>query len=738
MATLSGDFITRARLRLFLIIFLFSSLIAVLVSQNLLQAIPALDVGTFASKSIRAPYDFEVVDEAATAARRLEALRRGPSVFDFDPGVEEDVELRLQTARASVSSAVADEDTRPVSLILETSLGPPVGEGLAAAPRAAVAAKAIDAAQAWIDALYERRITATDGEIAQVFRVDAEGDATSPIVIRNLETKAEKLFADPSQIIGLESATKRLDEAAKDTAPDVRALALNIARLLVRPNLRFNMDETRHRRTRAAENIAPVIHAYKKNQLIIGEGHSADATQAMVLDWLSRRENIVTALPRVAGLAFLLSLLVFSAFYVADLNIPDFTITERDFAFLGSTLVVWLLFVKLFLLLADHIATQYPAFPPDFMFFIFPMAAAAMLVRFVMRFEVALTFAVCAALVSGLTTSIDIPVPVYVLVSCLVGAHFMGAAATRGGVVRAGLFVGLANLAMAACFVLMRGEPRDVIWIGLAAFFSGPISGLVVVALTPLAEWLFGYLTPVSLLELANYEHPLLRQIMTRSPGTFQHSVTIGALTEAAAESIGANALLCRVGALFHDAGKSLRPEWFVENQLGDNPHERLNDPVESARIIRQHIPDGVALAREHKIGDRIIDFIREHHGTSPIAFFLAKAREKAAETGTALDESIFYYGGPKPRSRETGILALADAVEAISRTLKDRTPDAMREMIEKTFRRIQDSGQLDDCPLTQRDYLRIRDAFFRVLTGTRAPAQTAPTAAPPASRAAS
>ncbi|MCZ7585793.1 MAG: HDIG domain-containing protein [Deltaproteobacteria bacterium] len=461
---------------------------------------------------------------------------------------------------------------------------------------------------------------------------------------------------------------------------------------------------------------------YKKNQLIVGDGRSVTAEQAMVLRWLASQENLLTALPRILGLSLLFAILVFAAFYIADVNFPEFTISERDFAFLGTMLLVSLVFLRLFVLLGDLISSRYMLFPARALMYLYPLAAATMLVRFVLRFEIALTFAVCLALMGAFIAPTDMPIALFFLISSLVGAHAMGHAARRADLLKAGLFVGLINVAMLSCFFLLRGTYNDIAVLASSALLGGVLSGITAIALTPIVEWLFGYLTPISLLELANYEHPLLRQIMTNTPGTFQHSVTIGALAESAAERIGADPLLCRVGALYHDAGKSMNPEWFVENQSAVNPHDALHDPVKSAEIIKKHVTDGVALAREHKLGERIIDFILEHHGTNRISYFLAKAREAEGNGGQPFDEAVFRYDGPKPRSKETGIMIVADAVEAISRTMKENTADALRQMIDKTVARLQSTGQLDDAPLTQRDLVQMREAFVGVLAGVHRP----------------
>jgi len=234
-----------------------------------------------------------------------------------------------------------------------------------------------------------------------------------------------------------------------------------------------------------------------------------------------------------------------------------------------------------------------------------------------------------------------------------------------------------------------------------------------VVALAPAVEWLFGYTTRISLLEMVNYEQPLLKRLMVEAPGTFQHSVSIGVLADAAAAAIDADRLLVRVGALYHDVGKIPNRNVFIENQSAGNPHDAL-DPVESARLIRAHVLDGVAMIREHGLGERIADFVREHHGTRVIEYFLERARQ----AGGPVDPGDYRYPGPRPRSRETAILMIADQVEAISRTMPGAGPDDLQAMVAATIERVRIEGQLDEAPLALTDVDQIRQALVRALIG--------------------
>jgi putative nucleotidyltransferase with HDIG domain len=228
------------------------------------------------------------------------------------------------------------------------------------------------------------------------------------------------------------------------------------------------------------------------------------------------------------------------------------------------------------------------------------------------------------------------------------------------------------------------------------------------------AERLTGTTTDLTLLEYSDFNHQLLRRLMMEAPGTFDHTMRVANLVEAACNSIGANGLLGRVGTYFHDIGKLGRPQYFVENQSkGRNPHDKLK-PAASAQIIRAHIREGLELAAQHRIPRAVAAFIPEHHGTLSISYFLEKARER----DTAPNPAEYMYPGPIPQSAETAICMLADGVEASARVLADATPDKVREVIDHIVRMRIEQGQLRDTPLTQRQIEVVKDAFARVLTG--------------------
>ena len=252
----------------------------------------------------------------------------------------------------------------------------------------------------------------------------------------------------------------------------------------------------------------------------------------------------------------------------------------------------------------------------------------------------------------------------------------------------------------------------------LLAIGCGLLGGIITAAATavfmPICESLFGIMTDVKLLELSNADLPALGQLALRAPGTNQHSHAVGQLAEDACRKVGANGLLARIGALYHDIGKTAAPEHFVENQMGKNPHDRLK-PTQSARIIISHVTHGAKLAKDMGLPARIVDFIPQHHGTRTLHYFLKKAQAEAKE-GEEVVENDFRYPGPKPQFKESAIMMIADSCEAAARSLSEPTPENIRFIVTKIIDAILSDDQLDECDLTLRELTQIRESMIKSL----------------------
>lgn len=390
----------------------------------------------------------------------------------------------------------------------------------------------------------------------------------------------------------------------------------------------------------------------------------------------------------------------------------------------------------------DILAGYFVGVPTSFFLFLIPVAAPAMVLRLMMKpihvFFFSLAHAVCMAFLLEKAHLFS----VHVFISSMMGALFISLATTRSTLHLAGFKTALVSGVTGFCVALAWGGGLPIIsidesglasqdflsfeagiWCLVGSMIGGWLSSVVALTLTPLLETLLDYTTDLKLLELARMDHPLLRDLVLKAPGTYHHSIIVGSLCEAAAESIGGNALLARVAAYYHDIGKIGRAEYFVENQSqGRNPHDGMK-PHLSAKIIISHVKEGGLLAKEYKLGDAIRDFIMQHHGRSLVSFFYSKAQQEAARPESSrgpeeVSEEDFRYPGPNPRTKETAIMALADSCEAATRSLVDPTPARLESMVHKIVNKALNEGLLDDADITLREVRLASKAFIRILLG--------------------
>jgi putative nucleotidyltransferase with HDIG domain len=350
-----------------------------------------------------------------------------------------------------------------------------------------------------------------------------------------------------------------------------------------------------------------------------------------------------------------------------------------------------------------------------------PVAGCALLVRVLLNAETALAYAAVVGVLCAMAMGQDVYYAAFFMLTSIVASGVLGLDSDRKAVLKAGLMAGIVGGLFILLVTWVQQGPGEmgfvfggegVPWMAaLFAVIGGLFSAFLVLALLPLFE-MAGFVTDLQLLELSNLSHPLLSNLLMRAPGSYHHSVMVGTLAEASAKEVGCNPLLCRVAAYFHDIGKAVSPQYFVENQRdGESPHKRLS-PEMSARVIIDHVRNGGEIARRHKLPQPIIDNIYMHHGTGLLYFFYRKAQE----TDPNVDPELFRYPGPKPNTREAGIVQLADKVEAACRSIKEPTPDRIRQMIQRIISTTLADGQLEECPLTLQDLYLIAAKFEEVI----------------------
>jgi putative nucleotidyltransferase with HDIG domain len=678
----------------------------------------AFKAGDIATSDIRATQDYLVEDHALTEQRRKEASNTAPVIYNLSDRVPSyltgKLEQALETIRAEKSSKTVkqpNEWRKILTPLLDTELSD-------AEIRTLIRIKSDKVVLAdvrqLLDELYQRKIV-LDGK---VFLTDSR---------RGLE-----ILNDDGRFVGSGDASSSFTEIANARrivagwtfsglyeAGDANYISALISRILL-PNFFFNKESTEARSKSSTETVRPVLFKVQKGEMIVRIGERISTEQAQKLRAIFHEQRNDSRLFTALGTFALILVLFYFPYRFACKNIRKFNPTNKDILVI-SLLITGSFFVfKTALLISHNIGPVFPNIDTNNYFYLFPFATGAMIIRIFINSEVSLVYCATLAPLLGIMFNNSMFVVIYALLGSIIGAHGMRQCSDRSTIYSAGLKISVVNLALALSFQTFSNTlfTMQTLYVAFFALVGGLISAGFVSGLIPVIETLFHYTTDIKLLELANLNSPLLRDLMIKAPGTYHHSVVVGNLVEAAAESINANPLLARVAAYYHDIGKASKPLYFIENQGGEeNRHDKLT-PSMSALILISHIKEGAELAREKHLGQPIIDIIRQHHGTGLIKFFYERAKAQAEALGQTVEEKDFRYPGPKPQTREAGIVMLADCTEAASRTLVNPTPDHIQGMVQNIINRIFTDGQLDECELTLKNLHEIAKSFNRILNG--------------------
>ncbi|HSP77223.1 MAG TPA: HDIG domain-containing protein, partial [Myxococcaceae bacterium] len=561
-------------------------------------------------------------------------------------------------------------------------------------------------------------------------REELSREGPQGITVRDLRHNGEQtLPGTVPAVVDVREAYAELDRFASipgNLLPDSpgvqRRAVLRLAKRLVRPNLTINLAETDARRRQAAAAVKDAVISLKKGQRIIGDGELVNESHLVVLRGMRAQTDQLDLLQLQVGGTGLVALLISAAYIFCRAAFRRFRPTRKDTVLLGLLLVMMLGLLLLWVSIADAIQDRYTALPLEAFYYAFPVAAGAMLVRFILSEELALFFALVLACLVGVMLGNSLSFGIYALIGSLVAADRITRAKDRVGIFKAGLFTGAVNLVAVLLLFLMEGKglQSDTLVTALFAFAGTTLAvPVLVMALTPLIEAVFGYASDLKLLELANLNHPALKELIVQAPGTYHHSIIIGTLVENAAEAIGANPLLARSCAYYHDIGKGRNPLYFGENQKGENKHDTLA-PAMSAVIIKRHVTEGLEMARQYRLPKLVADAIPQHHGTRVVGYFYHKALKEleGKEGAPPLDDSIYRYPGPKPQFREAALVMIADAVEASTRALPEPTKARLQAQVQKIINLIFSEGQLDECDLTLKDLNLISQSFLHTLEG--------------------
>jgi putative nucleotidyltransferase with HDIG domain len=696
-------------------------LLTLLLSPSLTLHLKEYKVGDIATKEVRSTRDLLVEDEKSTQEKRVEAERSMLSIYDYDPAVLSDSENRIRSTFESLAASFQKREKGVDQSVLRK-------KEWDASIRLTLTQKE------W-QVLEKERYNPAIGEavlkiIAPILTKGIvndkellDPDADKGIILRNIQTHGVRKSYPPFAFLDLKEARAKLRAQGPLLSPplgkEASAVALKIAEHFLRLNLTFNKNETEAKKTDAKEKVNPVYFQVKRGEVILRAGDRVQEEDLSKIKALKKAQERTHLLAILIGMGLLTFLISASLYQFSTQNIRKVALSQKDLLFCSTALLGIIAFLKLFQLSTDILGGEFFSIPSSSYLYLFPIATGAMLVRIVLNSEVAIVFSLLTSYFSATLMGNQLFYFIFTFVGSVIGAHKVARCEQRSILLKAGLTVGGVNMLMILSYNLISENLFRMALLSdlMMGFLGGVIASVLVLGIAPIIETLFGYTTDIKLLELANMDHPILKNLILQAPGTYHHSIIVGSLVEAAAKSIAANPLLARVSAYYHDIGKLKKPLYFIENAGGgENRHEHLA-PTMSSLILISHVKDGVEMARENRLGERIGHIILQHHGTSLISYFYQKAKEKENIEMESTNENDFRYPGPKPQTKEAGIVMLADSVEAASRALTDPTPSRIKSLVQRVTNSIFLDGQMEECELTLKDLQRIQESFNRILT---------------------
>jgi len=566
----------------------------------------------------------------------------------------------------------------------------------------------------------EEKLTDNDlREIAKEINVNLELNMDEQIIIdclqldklslnkinRDVKTSVRKIMEQGIKEADLENAKKQLvREISEISISHYDALiASEIGTILIRPNLFLNEEETEKRRQEAISSVNKVERTIQIGQIIIRKGDIVTSEDIAILNALGLQNpkinfsNIIGII-LITTICFSLLILYLNYYY------PDIYKDINKLILLSIICIFIVLFAKITLQVSGYLI---------------PIASASMLIAISLSFEIAILVTVILSFLISFIPGGEMNYTIVLIVSGIVSIYSIRSATQRSSLTRAGLMVAGVNIVAISALGLINNENyylilKDNLW----GILNGFLAVILTIGILPFLESFFDITTSFKLMELSNPNQPLLKKLIVEAPGTYHHSIVVGNLSETAAEEIGGNGLLARVGALYHDIGKIKRPYFFIENQEAyKNIHDDL-EPSLSALVIASHVKEGVELANKNKLPKDIINIITQHHGTGLITYFFHRALQENGASVEEVAEENYRYSGPKPQTKETAIILLADSLEAATRTLANPTPSRIKNLVKEIIQKNLENGQLEECDLTLKDLDKIGDSFSRILTG--------------------
>ncbi|MBM6619259.1 HD family phosphohydrolase [Bacillus suaedaesalsae] len=525
-------------------------------------------------------------------------------------------------------------------------------------------------------------------------------------------TAVNNIMSKRIEIPEIDAARQKVESELRyvNISSTLKSALTELCKLAIVPNVVFDKEATEAARQNASDEVEPIY--ILQGQILVREGEKITQEIYRQLGLAGLLKDKDTNLPFI-GLAILILLLISSKyFYFKDTKTNELKYTTI-FILICSITIILMKIISLF-----------PKINYSDIGYVVPIAMGAILIKLLINERIALLssmiFSICGSIIfnGGISGTFNFSIGIYFLTSCIAGIIFLGKHNHRSKILQTGLLVGIINFILISALVMLKNS--EIVSLQAVSYFtmslfSGMISAVLAIGLMPFFETGFGILSSMRLIELSNPNHPLLRKILTETPGTYHHSVMVANLSDAACEAIGANGLLARVGSYYHDIGKTKRPRFFIENQLNmENPHDKIS-PQLSKTIIVSHATDGAEMLRQHRMPKEIVDIAEQHHGTTLLKYFYHKACQNSEKE---VMESEFRYAGPKARSKEAAVIGIADSVEAAVRSMNSPSPQKIESIINNIIKdRLQD-GQFDECDITMKELDTVAKSLFETLQG--------------------
>ncbi len=681
--------------------------ISLLVGINFHGTPQYLVSGDLADQDIIAPKNFTIYDDEATRAKREQVAQLEPGIFELDLDAFSVLRNEVQEIFYKLNTFTTEEINQ-FRLQISQDRQMEIQDALI---------------KIWGSSQFQALISSRVLPFLESrLRLGVVKDSREflnfrgGIILVDPVTQSRDFYLDTSNIYDLRSLDVDLNQYLKNelrASSQIRQAVGILLEPMIPPSLIYNQELTAANIETAISNVRPVEYEIRKGDVLVRKGERISREKQLRVNalWKSLDTSfMVTPFLGVLGVSFILSL----GLFISPSGRRGSLVTRRDLLLISFVLIIFALLSK-FLALHGESLSEAAFFSSITLPYAFPVAGAAGLASMVFSARRYCVTGLLLAFICTVMAGAGLALFLFYFLSCMANTWLVSRAQTRNE-----MFFSIIPLSIVLLFIWFGCAAFDSAGqldypAGIAAVVLHSVGALVVVfVLSPVLEIIFNYTTRFKLMELMNLEQPLLQELMMAAPGTYHHSLIMANMAEAGAKAVGANALLCKVGALYHDIGKLAKPEYFIENLMGrENRHDRLS-PSMSALILISHAKKGVELAQQHKLGDEIMDIIRQHHGTNVIRYFY----EKAKELGENPKEEDYRYPGPRPQTKEAAIIMLADAVEASSRVLTDPLPGRIQSHIDKIMRSIFAEGQLDESALTFKDLRKLSETFMRIITG--------------------